>query len=88
VKWLRPLLQSPRQYLACALLWLLTTYPLLRWWKESVLFIAVMSLYTIVKSELVGATATELSDRDVDRVARRVVQLMRGEGEHAPPSLS
>jgi hypothetical protein len=72
LRFLRVVLQEPKQYLASALFWLLLTYPMLKWWKESVLFVAVMSLYTIVKSELVGATATELSEKDIARIVAAI----------------
>jgi hypothetical protein len=43
-----------KAHLVGAIVWLLMAYPTIVWWKESVLWVAIMSLYTIILDHLGG----------------------------------
>lgn len=41
-------------HLGGVIIWLLLAYPTIVWWKESILWVAMMSLYTIIIDHLGG----------------------------------
>jgi hypothetical protein len=57
---------------ALGFVWIGLLVPTLLWWKESILWIAVMSWWANVEASF----ANRLSDDDVERIARRVVELL------------
>lgn len=51
--------------------WLALAYPTIVWWKESILWVAIMSLYTILIDHLTGwgAARAEGDQRSPTRVS-------------------
>ena len=44
-------------HLGLAIVWIILVYPTLRWWRESVLWVALMSIYAIIVSHLAAMEA-------------------------------
>lgn len=65
-----------RIHLALAAFWVALLYPSLRWWHSAIWWVVFMSHYANIASEFSGAHAAKpLSDTDVDRIAKRIVEL-------------
>jgi hypothetical protein len=65
--------------LIAATLWVLAIYPTLVWWKQSVLWVALMSLWANFASHIAAwiAARAEMSTDQVERIACRVVELLQ-----------
>lgn len=62
------------------------SYPAIRWWKTSILFVILLSLATQASTEWGAAEAAddrELSDR-LDRIEQRLADLMNEPATAAP----
>ena len=44
-------------HLGLAIFWCLLIYPTLRWWRDSVLWVSLMSIYAIIVSHLAAMEA-------------------------------
>ncbi len=53
-----------RRHLYMAWLWLLLAIPALVWWKESVLFVILLSLYANIEASLSAHNAQRLRDKE------------------------
>lgn len=58
----------------CAVGWALALYPAMRWWRESVAFVIVASIYANVKSDWGAAEAAD--DREVLERLDRIEALL------------
>lgn len=62
--------------------WAVLLVPGLVWWSESIMWVIVMSTWANFAGHFAALEAVELSDEDVDRVAKATVKLLEQEGWH------
>lgn len=80
-----------RVNLALAVFWVVAIWPTLALWKDSVLWVALMSLWANIASHIAAwlAARAEGSSDEVEAIARRVYELLtEANNEGDPPCTS